>query len=209
MSDQPELSFFDDQLVCLPKRLLNGYSLLGLKSDDLAVLLQIIAAAQAGRFFVAPKQLAELTGLSENIIYQKIQLLLNQGFMKLATQSSGGRQSDRYDLRPLWKKLDELNQTGHTDTLAHDQGIQITNVQRQIEVEFGRTLSPLEAQTIAAWITHDHYESATITLALREAVLNDARSLKYMDRILINWERRGIKTQNDLQHYRDGRLSDF
>ncbi|MEO2820231.1 DnaD domain protein, partial [Lacticaseibacillus rhamnosus] len=36
-------------------------------------------------------------------------------------------------------------------------------------------------------------------LALREAVLNAAYSLKYMDRILLNWERRHLKTAQQVQ----------
>ena len=69
----------------------------------------------------------------------------------------------------------------------------------QIEIEFGRPLSPVEQETIRDWLTTDHYLPEVILLALREAVLNAAYSLKYMDRILLNWERRHLKTAQQVQ----------
>ena len=72
---------------------------------------------------------------------------------------------------------------------------------QKIEVEFGRPLSPIEQQTIQAWIVDDHYSVPLIMLALKEAVLNQAYSLKYMDRILLNWEKNNIKTPEQLQNY--------
>ncbi|HAJ54872.1 MAG TPA: DNA replication protein DnaD, partial [Lactobacillus sp.] len=74
-----------------------------------------------------------------------------------------------------------------------------TNVFNQIEIEFGRPLSPIEQETIRDWLTTDHYLPEVILLALREAVLNSAYSLKYMDRILLNWERRHLKTAQQVQ----------
>lgn len=66
------------------------------------------------------------------------------------------------------------------------------------EKEFGRILSPIENETIGAWIAVDHYELDIIQLALREAVLNQAYSLKYIDRILLSWERKNIKTKEQV-----------
>ena len=38
---------------------------------------------------------------------------------------------------------------------------------------------------IGQWLNTDHYSPELIRLALREAVLNQAYSLKYIDRILL------------------------
>ena len=51
-------------------------------------------------------------------------------------------------------------------------------------------------EMIKQWQTEDGYPDDLIQLALKEAVLNQAFSLKYMDRILLSWERKGIKTKN-------------
>ncbi|GKT03435.1 DnaD domain-containing protein [Furfurilactobacillus entadae] len=57
----------------------------------------------------------------------------------------------------------------------------------QIEKEFGRPLSPIEMQTIARWFDEDHFKPEIVQVALREATLNQAYSLKYMDTVLVNW----------------------
>lgn len=74
-----------------------------------------------------------------------------------------------------------------------------------IEKEFGRPLSPIELETIGGWLDEDDYVPELVVLALREAVLNQAYSLKYMDKILLSWERKNIRTAVDVQRMRDER----
>ena len=40
----------------------------------------------------------------------------------------------------------------------------------------------MEMQIVNDWIDRDHYKAAIIDLALRQAVMNNALSLQYMDR---------------------------
>lgn len=70
---------------------------------------------------------------------------------------------------------------------------------QSIEVEFGRPLSPIEIETVNLWLHKDNYLPELILLALREAVLNQAYSLKYIDRILLSWERQNIRSAQDVQ----------
>lgn len=58
------------------------------------------------------------------------------------------------------------------------------------EQEFGRPLSSIEFQRIGQWLEEDHYQPEILKLALREAVLNQAYSFNYVDRILLSWERK-------------------
>lgn len=74
-----------------------------------------------------------------------------------------------------------------------------------IEKEFGRPLSPIELGQISSWLDQDSYKPEMISLALREAVLNQAYSLKYMDKILMNWERQHITTTIEYQAMKDKR----
>lgn len=62
----------------------------------------------------------------------------------------------------------------------------LNKLSRQFEIEFGRYLSPIEREEIASWLNLDHYMPEIIEMALREAVLSQAYSLKYVDRILLN-----------------------
>ena len=66
------------------------------------------------------------------------------------------------------------------------------NIYAIIEQEFGRTLSPIECETIKSWLDNK-IEEQMIKDALKEAVLNGVTNLKYIDKILYEWKRNGKK----------------
>lgn len=70
-----------------------------------------------------------------------------------------------------------------------------------IEKEFGRTLSPIEIEIINAWLEHNFSEDI-IKEAVKEAVFNGVSNLKYIDRILYEWDKNGIKTIKDVEERR-------
>jgi DNA replication protein len=68
------------------------------------------------------------------------------------------------------------------------------NIYDSFEKEFGRTLSPMEYEIITNW-TERNYGEELILLALKEAVYNHVSSLSYVDRILQDWKKKGIKNK--------------
>ena len=48
------------------------------------------------------------------------------------------------------------------------------------------------------YLDDDKFSGELIMEALKEAILNNAKSLKYIDRILSNWKNEGIKTKEDI-----------
>ena len=65
------------------------------------------------------------------------------------------------------------------------------------EKEFGRALSPIEFEIIKGWMENDFSEEL-ILLALKEAVYNGVFRLNYIDKILFEWKKKGIKTKQDV-----------
>ena len=65
------------------------------------------------------------------------------------------------------------------------------------EQELGRTISPMECEIIREWIT-SNYSEEIIKEALKEAIYNNVRSLKYIDRILYSWHSKGIRTKEQI-----------
>lgn len=61
---------------------------------------------------------------------------------------------------------------------------------RQIEQYFARPFSGTELETIRDWM--DRYQPDLIATALGEAGMNNIRNVRYIDTILLNWERQGI-----------------
>ena len=61
------------------------------------------------------------------------------------------------------------------------------------EQEFGRLLSPMECETITMWLDDDGHTVEIIKAALKEAVLAQKLSLRYIDRILFEWKKKRVK----------------
>lgn len=61
----------------------------------------------------------------------------------------------------------------------------------QIEQHFARPLSPFELEMVREWM--DKQSPELIEAALREAATKNIRNVRYIDTILVNWERAGIK----------------
>lgn len=94
----------------------------------------------------------------------------------------------------------QMNTNNKVNNLSSSPPPDITsnniNVHEEFENNFGRMLSPIELETINAWLYEDKYNPEVIQVALKEAVMNNAYSLKYIDRILLSWERKRIMTKS-------------
>lgn len=69
------------------------------------------------------------------------------------------------------------------------------------EKELGRLLSPMEIETLNMWIDQDKYDETLIKHGLREAVISGKLNIKYIDRILLNWKRNGVKSVEQAREY--------
>ena len=65
------------------------------------------------------------------------------------------------------------------------------DIYQVFEREFGRTLSTMDYEIINAWIDGGYSEELIIA-ALREAVYNGVTNLRYIDKILYEWKKKGI-----------------
>lgn len=68
------------------------------------------------------------------------------------------------------------------------------------EKEFGRTITAMEYEIINAWMEKDFSEEM-ILAALKEAVYNGVTNLRYIDKILYEWQKKGIKSAQDIDNY--------
>ena len=71
------------------------------------------------------------------------------------------------------------------------------NVYSLFEEEFGRPLSSMEYELISSWIDSG-IKSSLIKAALKEAIFNGSLTLRYIDGILREWKRNGIKDEKDV-----------
>ena len=76
-----------------------------------------------------------------------------------------------------------------------------SNVFEVIEKEFARPLTPTEYEIISAWL-EDGTKEELIIEALKEAVYSGVCNLRYIDKIIYEWGKKGIKTSQDVANNR-------
>lgn len=75
------------------------------------------------------------------------------------------------------------------------------NLFSKFENEFGRVLSSMEYEIINAWCSSGKSEELILE-ALKEAVMNGVTNLRYIDKILYEWEKKGYKNKEDIDKSR-------
>lgn len=76
-----------------------------------------------------------------------------------------------------------------------------SNVFEVIEKEFARPLTSMEYEIISAWL-EDGVLEELILEAIKEAVFSGVCNLRYIDKIIYEWGKKGIKTAADVEKNR-------
>lgn len=172
--------------------LLEHYQKIGLNSEELIFVIQLKSYLDQNHYFPNLAEIAERMALTEPKVFSMLHDLIQRKIIVIQTEKDGsGKDSDRYSLLPLFKKLALLLEKNETNPTDGANGIDLLEVFQQ---EFGRLLTPIEIQMIGDWLDKDKYSKELVLEALREAVLNQKYSLRYIDRILMAWEKKNIRT---------------
>ncbi|QDI89984.1 DnaD domain protein [Salicibibacter halophilus] len=183
--------------VSIPAVFLDYYDALGIDEKDMMLLLHIHRFIQQGHTFPTPEQLAQKMTLTVNTCQEAIGRLLKRGVLRLEQkEDDNGLMYEKYSLGPFYDKVFaylEAEQAPEKNKSDLDAG----ELYRLFENEFGRPLSPMEGETLAMWVDQDHYTYPLMRAALREAVISGKLNLRYIDRILFEWQKNGIKTPEE------------
>lgn len=195
MSKTNLLKWIKEGQISLPISLLTQYKEMKLDEHELVLLLQLIANIEKGNEFPTPVELSSTMTISVSDCSEILRKLIQKGFIEIVDgNTSDGIRFEKYSIDPLWEKL--------VDHFLFNEKRKIVEVQKQDEIdiytcfeqEFGRPLSPFECETLALWLDDDHHDPIIIKSALREAVISGKLSFRYIDRILFEWKKNGVKT---------------
>lgn len=184
----------------LPNLLLQHFKKLDLSHDEVVLIIQIKSYLDRGNVFPDTQQLAERLNFSQEEVFRLIHQLIHKNILQIRVKKNEeGKTNDAYSLDFLWEKLTviEKQQKQQSETVSEKTSKE--NLFKLFEQEFSRPLSPIEIQTIGMWLDEDHYQVPLIEFALREAVLSQVYSLKYIDRILLTWEKKNIRTREQAE----------
>lgn len=198
--------------------LLRTYRQLELTDTEAMLLLQIMVYMEADmNEFPTPEELAERMGISVREVGQLLGRLMKDGFLTIDeyVDSGSGKQSERYNWNGWLLKAAQLTAELKRETRkaerqpARNHSASSSDLFSVFEQEFGRLLSPMECETITGWLDQDRYTDEIIRFALKEAVFAGKLSLRYIDRILIEWSRNRVTNADEArahsQKFRGGR----
>lgn len=93
-----------------------------------------------------------------------------------------------------WQPSIEKNSSNNSNNIETIDGKTVFDY---LEEEFGKLLSPMEIEVVKTW----NYDIEIIKLAIKEASTNNQRSIKYIDKILYNWEQANLKSSEEVIRY--------
>ena len=190
-------SFLQSRTTSFSDVLFSHFAQTDLTQSEFVVYLFLTRWGQTHVEAPEPQVLAQATKMTPSGVYAAISSLINkQAIALISVADNAGHSVEQYDVTPLLRRLLATPEIT-TEKTATGNAL----VFNQIEIEFGRPLSPIEQQTISDWLNIDHYDPGVIQLALREAVVNQKYSLRYMDRILLAWEKQHLTTVQQVQAY--------
>lgn len=139
------------------------------------------------------KKISIITYLDNKEIMSAFSSLTAKGLVSIKTSKEDGKITEIIDITNTYRAMvSDINVNIKKQT--------VTNIYTIFEKEFGRPLSPVEYEIIKAWITSGISEEL-IKGALKEAVFNNVRNLRYIDKILSEWEKKGFKSVDEVDSY--------
>ena len=200
MNNDLMLDFINAGQTVLPTLLLRHYRKLNLSNDELVLILQLKSNMDNGEFFPNTELIAKNMNMTERNVFKAIHQLIQKKVLSIeTTKDEKGMTQDAYSLNMLWERLIVLMKQEQTEKVTEEENNEEKSLYSIFEAEFGRPLSPIEMETLIMWIEEDRYSIELIQLALREAVLSQVYNFKYIDRILLNWEKKNIRTKEQVE----------
>ena len=129
-------------------------------------------------------------------VFEKIESLRKNKFIEITTVEKEKKlKEEEINLFPLYKKISDIiiSEEVEEENLEKEEKL-LTDIEKY----FGRSLSPIEVEFIMNW-NKKGYSNDVILQAIKETILNGANNLKYADKILFEWNKKGIKTIEDIE----------
>ena len=170
----------------IKEEILFNYKKLNITDSEFVVLIYLINSSN----IYNPKQISEVLDIKLNNVLEIVNSLCEKNIIEIKMEKKNNVRTEVINLDMFYEKI-----ALSLDTKEEDNN---SNIFSLFEKEFGRTLSPMEYEIINAWFDSG-YSEELITLALKEATYNGVSNLRYIDKIIYEWGKKGIKTKKDVE----------
>ncbi|MDD3453235.1 MAG: DnaD domain protein [Bacilli bacterium] len=186
------INLLKDGNIVIPKLLFLNYKKLNINEIDLIILIYLLNDKEVYN----PKKISVDLNIGFEEVLISIDNLSNKGILKIDLKKINNIREEHVNLDDLYTKL------GYLIINEEQEKIKTNNIYDVFEREFGRTLSPIEYQIINGWLS-DKISEELIIEALKEATYNGVSNLRYIDKILYEWRKKGI---NNIQSVEKSRM---
>lgn len=163
---------------------------LGLDMNSLILLIYFLNKPNKSIFDY--KKIVKDLGFSEKELLDAISLLKDKNILLiLMEKNDSGILEEKIDISLFYEIIFTKILNGEKKEDAEK------DLYDNFEKEFGRTLSPMEYEIISNW-KEQNISNELILAALKEAVFNGVNNLRYIDKILYEWNKKGIKKSSDV-----------
>lgn len=132
------------------------------------------------------KDIKDKIGLNDEDILNTYSSLLTKKLISVSLVKTNGLSSEVINLDMFYDKLIMNTKTEEVST----------DIYSKFESEFGRVLSPIEYETINRWLSSGVKEDLILS-ALKEAVVSGACNLRYIDKIIYSWTKKGKSEEKE------------
>ena len=176
--------------LVIPRILFLNYKKIGLTEKELIFIIYILNNDNSFN----PKKISTQLDISLGETMNTIEELQKKGIIKIETKKIENVRTEYINIEGLYERI--IFKTIEQQPLEENKSIY-----EIFEQEFGRTITSIECEIIGAWIENGTSEE-TILLALKEATYNGVSNLRYIDKIISEWSKKGIKTKEDVEKSR-------
>lgn len=200
MKSSKVIDILKDGNIVIPVYLLKNYKKLKIELNEFIFLMYLYN--KDDNMIFDPAKFSNDLGLTLEEAMKIVSNLSDKNYLKVeVVKNEKGIMEEIINLEDLYSKISLLLVE---DINTNDSSK--SNIFEIIEKEFGRTLSPMEYEIIKAWLDSNISEEL-INEALKEATFNGVSNLRYIDKILYEWGKKGINTKADVEKNKQKRNS--
>ncbi|HVJ48605.1 DnaD domain-containing protein [Desulfitobacterium sp.] len=202
-------ALFFSNTVSVPSYFLIHYSELGLSNEEAMLIIHIFGEVNNANA-LNPKSLAQRMNLD---LSQVEKILANLAKRNLLTVEKRWNSADKVwyngynfvglidELAERWaieqvKQFEEEQNQAHQTQSQSDPSLE--RIMGAFEQELARPLTEIECNFIRDWLTA-HFTEEMILEALKRGVSAGIRNFRYLDSILREWEKKGLRTRAEVE----------
>jgi len=188
--DEKILNLMMEKPIVVPRMIFNNYKRLNITEEELVILIYIIDLGN--KISYNPDIFVNELNIEKFKVMELLDSLFQKKIINIIVEKNVSSKTEEFiTLDLLYSKIINLFKENK------DNNIDNTDIFSIFESEFGRTITPMEFEIIKGWV-NDGFSYEIIIEALREATYNNVNNLRYIDKILYEWKKKGFKNRQDV-----------